>query len=74
MEMPPLGAVAEQFDDAKVKEAVRAIQQGKIGYVEFLRRIVAGGTFAYTVHIRRQRTIYLGRTGDFHVEHFPSAK
>jgi uncharacterized protein YbcV (DUF1398 family) len=74
MEMPPVGPVAEQFDAAKVKEAVSAIQQGKISYVEFLRRIVAGGTFAYTVHIRGRRAIYLGRTGDLHVEPFPSAK
>jgi uncharacterized protein YbcV (DUF1398 family) len=70
----PLGIVAEQFDAVTVKETIRDIQQRKISYVEFLRRIVAAGTFAYTVHIRGRRAIYMGRTGDFHVEHFPSNK
>jgi uncharacterized protein YbcV (DUF1398 family) len=74
LKTPRLETVAEEFDAEKVKETLRDIQQRKISYVEFLRRIVAAGTLAYTVHIRGRRAIYLGRLGDFHVEHFPSAK
>lgn len=72
MNTEPLGAVAEQFDAPAVKLAILDIQQRKTGYVEFLKRIVAAGTFAYTVHLRGKRAIYLGRTGDFHIEHFPA--
>ena len=72
LETQPLGTVAEEFDAAKVKQAIEDSRERKIGYVEFLRRIVAAGTFAYTVHIRGRRAIYLGRTGDMHVEHFPA--
>jgi uncharacterized protein YbcV (DUF1398 family) len=71
LETEPLGPVGEQFDSAKVQEALKAIQRGIITYVEFLRWLVAAGTFAYTVHIRGRRALYLGRAGDFHVENFP---
>ena len=71
MNTEPLGVVAEQFDGPAVKLAISDIQQRKTGYVDFLKRIVAAGTFAYTVRLRGKRAIYLGRTGDLHIEHFP---
>ena len=74
MVMEPLGPIGDQFDAKLIQEAIQAIMQRKITYVEFLRRIVGAGTFAYTVHIRGRKAIYLGRAGDFHVEHFPSGK
>lgn len=74
LETQPLGTVADEFDGAKVKQAIEDSREKKIGYLEFLRRIVAAGTFAYTVHIRGRRAIYLGRTGDMHIEHFPAGK
>ena len=74
LETQPLGTVADEFDAAKVKQAIEDSRERKIGYVEFLRRIVAAGAFAYTVHIRGRRAIYLGRTGDMHIEHFPAGK
>ncbi|BFU92997.1 MAG: hypothetical protein NTAFB01_41840 [Nitrospira sp.] len=70
----PLGMVAEQFDANAVKQALQDIREKKIGYTEFLRQIVAAGTLFYTVHIRGRRVLYVGRFGDFHVEHFPAAK
>lgn len=71
LEIEPIGPVGEHFNSAQVQEAVKAIQRGIITYVEFLRWLVAAGTFAYTVHIRGRRALYLGRAGDFHVENFP---
>jgi uncharacterized protein YbcV (DUF1398 family) len=70
----PLGTVAEQFDANAVKQALQDIREKKIGYAEFLRRIVAAGTRYYTVHIQGRRALYVGRFGDFHVEHFPPGK
>ena len=69
-----LGAVAGQFDAPAVQRALQDIREKKIGYAEFLRRIVAAGTLFYTVHIHGRRALYVGRLGDFHVEHFPGAK
>ena len=45
LETQPLGTVAEEFDAAKVKQAIEDSRERKISYVEFLRRIVAAGTF-----------------------------
>ena len=73
LETEPLGPVGEHFNSAKVQEALKAIQRGIITYVEFLRWLVAAGTFAYTVHIRGRKALYLGRTGDLHVENFPQS-
>lgn len=69
-----LGTVPEQFNADAVKNALQDIRAKKIGYVGFLREIVAAGTLFYTVHIRGRRALYVGRFGDFHVEHFPTAK
>jgi uncharacterized protein YbcV (DUF1398 family) len=69
----PLGTATEQFDANAVKQALQDIREKKIGYAEFLQQIVAAGTLAYTVHLRGRRALYIGRTGDFHVEHFPPA-
>jgi uncharacterized protein YbcV (DUF1398 family) len=66
-------SVAADFSADSVKEAITANQRGTITYVEFLRRIMAAGTTAYCVYIRGRRAIYVGRTGDFHVELFPVA-
>ncbi len=62
------------FGLEEVREAVRTIQQGKIDYPEFLRRIMKAGVVYYDVFIDGRRVIYTGRNGDFHVEHFPAPK
>jgi len=50
---------------------LRAIQQRKIKYREFLRQIGEAGTVVYTVHLHGRKAIYLGADGDFFVEPFP---
>jgi hypothetical protein len=52
----------------------RVAEVRNVAAVEFLRRIVGAGTFAYTVHIRGRKAIYLGRTGDLHVDIFRQKK
>jgi PhnB protein len=69
---PP--AIAQNFSQTGVKEAIGDIQKGRIDYPEFLRRIMRAGTVFYDVFIRGGKTIYVGRNGDFHVETFPLSK
>ena len=66
--------IAADFSAEAVKAALAAVQSARIDYLEFLRRIMAAGTVGYTVHIRGKRVIYVGRTGDFHIEWFPGAR
>ncbi len=74
--MPLTGApkIGGAFIQAQVQDAIRTIQQGKIDYPEFLRRIMSAGVVYYDVFIGGRRAIYTGRDGDFHVEHFPGGK
>lgn len=67
-------AIAGAFDKDAVAAIVKAIQQGRIGYAEFLRQIMAAGCASYGVFIGGRKVIYFGRDGDFHTEHFPSGK
>lgn len=69
---PP--AIAENFNELGIVDALRAIQAGKIAYGEFLRRIMSAGTASYDVFITGRKAIYTGRKGDFYIEHFPTAK
>lgn len=66
-------AVANEFSDAGVAAALKAVQAGTITYTEFLRRIMAAGTTAYTVYITGRRAIYVGRRGEHLIERFPDA-
>ncbi|MBV9290556.1 MAG: DUF1398 family protein, partial [Hyphomicrobiales bacterium] len=67
---PP--AVASAFDAAAVQDAVRAIQQNKIGYAEFLRRIMRAGCARYSVFFGGRKAVYFGRNGEFYTEPFPT--
>lgn len=68
---PP--AIPDRFAPDQVQAALVDIQQGKIDYPTFLRRIMAAGTASYDVFLNGKKTLYLGRHGDFYVEHFPGA-
>lgn len=68
----PSDPVAEVFDGAGVERAVRAAQRGEIIFPEFLRRVRAAGCVGYFTQIAGRRVQYIGRTGDMHVEPFPS--
>jgi uncharacterized protein YbcV (DUF1398 family) len=69
----PRVAITEPFDAAAVEGAVWASQRGKIAFPEFLRRIAAAGCVGYFTQIDGRRVQYVGRTGDMHVEPFPTA-
>lgn len=66
-------AIGDVFSADLVKAALIDIQQRRIHYPEFLRRIMSAGATEYSVFISGKKAIYTGRRGDFHVEHFPGA-
>lgn len=65
---------APEFDAEKVIASIRLTQAGKQPYREFLKSIMAAGCSVYTAYLTGRKVIYMGRKGDFHIEHFPSAK
>jgi uncharacterized protein YbcV (DUF1398 family) len=65
--------ISAAFDAKGVDAAVRAIQAGQIKYREFCACIAAAGCCAYIVSMSGRRAVYYGRTGETHVELFPSA-
>lgn len=74
----PSGApyrIAERFDDPAVSAAIREAQANAPGYTYdgFCRKIAAAGCVGYTVSLLGRRAVYLGRTGDTHVERFPGS-
>lgn len=66
-------AIPEQFDTAEVKRTIADIQQGRIQYQTFLRRIMEAGCTHYEVFITGHRAVYFGRNGLQHIEEFPKA-
>jgi uncharacterized protein YbcV (DUF1398 family) len=65
------GMVAPAFSAPEVRVAVGEIQQGRVSYSDFLRRIIAAGTMGYLVFITGRRVLYFGRDGQSHLEVFP---
>jgi uncharacterized protein YbcV (DUF1398 family) len=72
LDEPP--AIAQQFSAAGVQAAIKDIQQSRIQYADFLRRIMAAGVTDYMVYIDGKKAIYNSRDGDFHIERFPSSR
>lgn len=66
--------ISEDFNGEEVVSSIRDIQQQKLKYLEFIRRIMVAGVSHYEVFINGKKAIYTGRNGDFHVEHFPGAQ
>lgn len=66
-------AIPEQLDTAAVKQTIVDIQQGRIKYQTFLRRIMQAGCAHYEVFITGGRAIYFGRNGVQHMEEFLKA-
>ena len=66
-------AVAEAFDGATVAGAIRAAQTQAEGYTYpgFCRTVTAAGCADYLVSFSGRRALYVGRTGETHVERFP---
>jgi uncharacterized protein YbcV (DUF1398 family) len=68
-------AVAAAFDESAIRAAIRDAQAQAPGYryLGFLDTIAAAGCAGYLVSFPGRRVLYFGRSGDVHVEHFPSA-
>lgn len=64
--------IPEQLDAAAVKQTIGDVQQGRIKYQTFLRRIMEAGCAHYEVFITGRRAIYFGRDGSQHIEEFPA--
>ena len=63
-----------EFDVKEIKNAIQDIQQLKIDYQTFLKRIMSAGCTHYQVFINGKKAIYFGRDGSHHIELFPLAK
>ena len=70
LEAPP----ATPFSAASIEAAIRTVQTGAIDYREFCRRIAAAGCVFYLVSLAGKRAVYYGRSGEAHVEMFPTGK
>ncbi|HTN76124.1 MAG TPA: hypothetical protein VL096_12790 [Pirellulaceae bacterium] len=60
------------FSAPAVEAAVRQSQRGEHTYADFVRKTQAAGCVGYFVQLTGRRAIYFGRTGDSHVELFPT--
>ncbi len=72
--LAPTQADSPRFDVAVVRDAIREAQTGAPGYTwpGFCEKVAKGGCVGYLVSLPGRRVLYLGRTGELHVEHFPS--
>ena len=68
-------AVGEAFDTQALQGAIREAQTLAQGYTYkgFCAKAKAAGCVGYIVSFLGRRAVYLGRTGETHVERFPSA-
>ena len=65
--------VAAAFDAPALRDAIREAQQQVPGYTYkgFCRKAAAAGCAGYVVSFSGRRALYIGRTAETHVEHFP---
>ncbi len=65
--------VAIGFDAPAVKRAIGEAQRGEPGYTYegFCQKVKAAGCAGYFVSFPGRRVLYIGRTAETHVEHFP---
>lgn len=65
--------VASTFDAQAMQAAIREAQQLVAGYTYkgFCEKAVAAGCAGYIVSFSGRRALYIGRTGETHVEQFP---
>lgn len=69
------GPVAERWDGAAVREAIREAQAQVPGYSYqgFCAKVTGAGCAGYVVSFPGRRVLYYGRTAESHTEHFPGA-
>ena len=65
--------VAERFDTATIKEAIREAQALIPGYTYkgFCAKVARAGCAGYLVSLGGKRVLYWGRDGETHTEYFP---
>ncbi len=66
--------IVATFDAAPIQAAIKEAQQLVPGYTYrgFRRKVAAAGCAGYIVSFSGRRALYIGRTAETHVEHFPS--
>lgn len=66
--------IAPAFDTARMQAAIREAQQQVPGYTYqgFCEKAVLAGCAGYIVSFSGRRALYVGRTAETHVEHFPN--
>jgi uncharacterized protein YbcV (DUF1398 family) len=77
LEMQPTPApVAESFDAAVVRGAIREAQALVPGYTYkgFCAKVAGAGCAGYVVSLLGRRVLYYGRTGETHTEYFPGTQ
>lgn len=67
-------AVTPAFDAGLIQAAIREAQQLVPGYTYkgFCKKAVSAGCAGYIVSLSGRRALYIGRTAETHVEHFPN--
>lgn len=68
--------VAEHFNAAVVREAIREAQVMAPGYTYkgFCAKVATAGCAGYVVSFVGKRVLYYGRTGETHTEYFPGTQ
>ncbi len=66
--------IAPAFDTARMQAAIREAQQQVAGYTygSFCEKAVSAGCAGYLVSFCGGRALYVGRTAETHIEHFPN--
>lgn len=66
--------VAPEFDTARLQAAIKEAQQQVPGYsyIGFCKKAASAGCSGYIVSIRGRRALYISRSAETHVEHFPN--
>jgi uncharacterized protein YbcV (DUF1398 family) len=70
---PSDSTVAAAFDQAGIAGQVRWAQANPpdYSYATFCRNVMAMGCAGYMVSFSGRRVLYVGRTAETHIEHFP---
>ena len=65
--------VAATFDAVPIQAAIKEAQQLVPGYTYggFCKKVATAGCAGYIVSFSGRRALYIGRTAEIHVEHFP---
>jgi uncharacterized protein YbcV (DUF1398 family) len=68
--------VAERFDAAAIKQAIREAQALVPGYSykAFCAKLAEAGCAGYLISLTGGRVLYYGRTGETHTEYFPGTQ